>query len=161
MLWRACGYATPQPVDWTPFMLELNNRVLSYLIPEDCSCHCSSSGCLFIHAILKEGLRPRELVSRGDREFDNLGIARDLEWIRAALRALFEKHLKQNEEVYPMLSLAIIRFETFQRLELTHTCCIFDDSNSWFCLKSEDERYEIQDEERHDIEQLEGAGRRI
>ena len=70
-----------------------------------------------------------------------------------------ESFLKPHKRSYTHLPTDIIRFLTFERLKLTHTCCYLDHDGGWerrvLFRCEEDEVQEIRDEQRFLIQELE------
>ena len=109
-------------------------------IPDGCDCACSQNGCCAITTILK-----RPVLNPVTLEVYRPSFESFLPWL--------VKLLDIADDGWNFLTSSIIRFQTFERLEITHTCCVwipfsnfkaFDDSN----------RIEIQEEESVDINTL-------
>ena len=91
---------------------------------DDCSCGCSSSGCLFLHAFCKgmaKPLWPLGDYDDGELKAEKRRLMEDwpehchgaANWIRKAIQGP-EQRLLVSE---------FIRFVIFTKFDLTHTCC--------------------------------------
>ena len=116
----------------------LLEAMLSSEFYDCCLCACSSQGCTPAIMMLKKG-------NVSSLELHSFMI----EW--------FTTTLKNRHEVWQWLSQEIIRYETFEKLELTHTCCESKGLyNNLICTRHDStERKEIRDEERLLISKLE------
>ncbi|KAM0796422.1 hypothetical protein BDR22DRAFT_893275 [Usnea florida] len=120
----------------------LLEAMLSSEFYDCCLCACSSQGCTpAIMMLKKDNVSSLELHSLM------------IEW--------FTTMLENRHEVWQWLSQEIIRYETFEKLELTHTCCLIACCGgpryfNFFCTRYDSmEREEIHDEERLLISKLE------
>jgi hypothetical protein len=131
----------------------LIHQVITELTCDSCVCACSSTGCVALTQMLKA-------IPNYRRTQNSLGeaIAKS-----AAIRLDFYCWLANTVSAPGMsrISLAstIIRFETFTRMELTHTCCknvpfvyLYD---TYFTAFNEDDRREIREEQGELIDELE------
>ena len=112
---------------------------------DDCICACSSRGCLASTLMLKafEAQAPWFLGGEGSRH-----------WVTLSLGYLMTSVGPQNS-CWDWLTEEIIRFCTFQELGLRHTCCRYNPYDRRQIFKfPEDERAEIQDEDKEKIELL-------
>ena len=107
---------------------------------DDCTCACSSQGCLACTMILKSFGEPSYLDTRR---------------IRLTVGIEYLSRLVGPHDLYPdWLVKEIIRYCTFKELELRHTCCQWDSFHGLTKLESE-EQAEIRDEDHEKIELLE------
>ncbi|KAM0794384.1 hypothetical protein BDR22DRAFT_875771 [Usnea florida] len=114
---------------------------------DDCICACSSRGCLASTLMLKI-FEKRALSSPHNVDMRDC-LARSIECLMIFVGP-------QNSS-WDWLAKEIIRFRTFHELELRHTCCWFSDfgRNMRLVKFEEEERVEIQDEDKEKIELLE------
>ena len=107
-----------------------------------CLCACSSQGCTPATMLLKGCQRGVSMLGLEPISSTHLRI---FEWMNGLMG--------HRHGVWQRFSQELIRYETFEMLELTHTCCTFngrgDDVNDSTELK------EIRDEERFLISKLE------
>ena len=110
---------------------------LGYLVSlefyDSCLCACSNQGCTPAIMMLKH----RSI------------------FLRLLMIEYFTTLLEKRHEVWQRLSQELIRYETFEKLELTHTCCMeFSDGIPICGPHISTEHKEIQDEERLLIRKL-------
>jgi hypothetical protein len=109
---------------------------------DDCCCPCSSNGCSGLTAFLR-GMFP----TWPDKDLDEL-ITR----VAIVIETLASSHVLPNQERFiDLIAPCVLRFVTFRRLDISHTC-IHDHYGGY----DEEEIEEIQDEERSSILELEG-----
>ena len=113
---------------------------------DDCICACSSRGCLASTMMLKgfEYSLFWFLEEQGARD-----------WF-VVISEYLMKFVGLESSCWDLLAKEIIRVRTFQELELRHTCCSCSNGIPRQILKfEEDERAEIQDEDKDKIALLE------
>ena len=121
--------------------------ILSDGSSDDCICACSSRGCLASTLMLKafERWAPRFLL---DEQGARASAALPLEYLMNLAGP--------QSSCWDWLAKEIIRVRTFQELELRHTCCFDSEEGPMRIVKfEEEERAEIQDEDKDKIELLE------
>ena len=113
---------------------------------DDCICACSSRGCL-AYTLMFKG--PEKIASW----FLEGHSLRD--WLLLYSEYLM-KFVGLESSCWDWLAKETIRLRTFQELELRHTCCFIQNEISGRIVKfEEEERAEIQDEDKEKIELLE------
>jgi hypothetical protein len=131
-------------VDWDSTMeMELRyllTEVVDERTPDDCRCACSLDCCRAITAMLKE--IARVCSKKPGRALYDYTI-----WLVNLLDIA--------NDGWSFFSANIIRFLTFERLELTHTCCAWQGRlNNYFAIFNDNDRIEIQEEESVDLNEL-------
>lgn len=111
---------------------------------DGCLCACSAHGCAPATMMLKTPTN----FNRGAEINPTYSIGRL--WL---IESIYY-HMGAQFRVWPWLSREIIRVETFERLELTHTCCEGSSVFDWvpYCIDQDIE--EIQEEEHFLIDRL-------
>ena len=123
----------------------LLGKLFSSNVYDSCVCACSSHGCIPAIRLLRS-------ISVKFRRYVPLPIDTRLSW----MIKWFSTFLGDSHEVWQWLSQEIIRFETFKKLDLTHTCCEKVYYVIFICTRHDrTEREEIRDEERFLISKLE------
>lgn len=121
-------------------------RLISRKTYDGCLCACSVHGCAPAITMLK-GLLPLFFdLDIEDRPLLRKGRLWVIEWMR--------HHWGVQFKGLPWLSQEIMRFETFERLGLTHTCCKLK-GRDWLPNFAHQCVDEIHDEERYLIDKLE------
>ena len=110
---------------------------------DNCSCACSSRGCLASTMMLKRMLHFEDDHLVPEKEF--------FDWSLHATEFLIDLIGPQNA-CWEWLAAEIVRFHTFRKLELRHTCCEWHNDEPVTELEQE-EMEEIRDED-HDRIQL-------
>ena len=118
--------------------------ILADVACDDCVCACSSHGCLASTMMLK---------SFHKAEVYDLNDLCAHEWSPLAVQSLIDVLGPQNP-CWIWLAKGVIRFRTFQELQLRHTCCRW---KYWGRMKrlEPEEVAEIRDEDHEKIELLE------
>lgn len=80
-----------------------------------CTCACSNHGCVPATTLLKQIHFPRENGRGRDQEAETEVRVQVLDWMMNIIGS--------EPENWTWLAPEAIRFETFRRLELSHTCC--------------------------------------
>ena len=132
--------------------LLLLGKLFSSKLYDSCTCACSSRGCTPATTLLRSISMEHRINALYQCKSDPLLSTDTQLW----LIEWFSMLLGDRHEVWQWLSHEMIRHETFEKLELTHTCC---DKNIipgliWTRHDST-ERKEIHDEERFLISELE------
>lgn len=122
----------------------LLGEMLSLKIYDACLCACSSHGCTPATMVLK-GIKA-VLQGYWIKKPPGEGRLWVIEWV--------ERLLNDRYEVWQWLSGEIIRYETFEALGLTHTCCKIDVWDTMPTLNDSVDCEEIRDEERLLISKL-------
>lgn len=127
----------------TRFRLQcLLTQITSEKATDDCKCACSFGGCTAITVMLK---------ALGE---DASGRYR-LKQLNFSYVSWFIDLLDSSIGGWNFIKASVIRFLTFDCLELTHTCCEWQgDEEYYFATFDEDDRIEIHEEENEDIETL-------
>ncbi|KAH9215897.1 hypothetical protein DL95DRAFT_460743 [Leptodontidium sp. 2 PMI_412] len=131
-----------------------------------CQCACSFSdfACLPTVILLRSMGQLKASTDEGDRgENENDAKNKQAEETRQFLRKFTVNWLCERLELKGesrFVAVSILRFLTFEKLELRHTCCILDDGDMFheqatFTRRDEEEVREIRDEYREGIAQLE------
>lgn len=121
-------------------LVSLLKKVITERASDDCECSCSLDGCYAITAMMKESVRRYSEWDSQVHEF--------ITWLVNLLDIA--------NDGWSFIPANIIRFLTFERLELTHTCCVWQDGEpSYFAILDGDDRIEIQEEESADLSVLE------
>lgn len=122
----------------------LLGEMLSLKIYDACLCACSSHGCTPATMVLKgtKAVLQGYWIKKPPRE----GRLWVIEWV--------ERLLNDRYEVWQWLSGEIIRYETFEALGLTHTCCKVYVLDTIPMLNDSVDCEEIRDEERLLIRKL-------
>ncbi|KAI8933484.1 hypothetical protein NX059_009222 [Plenodomus lindquistii] len=112
------------------------DEVITSFGRDKCVCKCSNEGCLAVGCVASRS----SMSSWESRE--------------TALKLVCSK-VDRNQDLAG-ISAAVLRVLTFEELSLTHTCCYRIQKEIWgdFTRPTEEERREIQDIEREDIELL-------
>ena len=108
---------------------------------DDCKCACSSQGCLPATIILKSFMEDQEYIP----------VPRT--WLFLATKLSIDL-VGPNDPCPDRLFRETIRFQTFTKLELRHTCCERH-FRSGFTRRDPEEQAEIRDEDHEKIELLE------
>lgn len=120
----------------------LLTKVVGERTPDDCKCACSINGCHALTSMLKEWKRYQMFQKRDGNPYH--------------FTILLINMLDIANDEWSFLPATILRFLTFERLELTHTCCVYkrywDDG---FAVFDDGDRIEIQEEESADLNELE------
>jgi hypothetical protein len=114
---------------------------------DECVCSCSSRGCLPVTTLFKN-------MMQWNGQDQNISAMRN-----SVIEAL-SSHEEIRSEHLSWLALAIIRFETFERLEITHACCFTKHpfrgvTLDEFVSRETDEVEDIRDEQRYNLSLLE------
>lgn len=138
----------------------LQIHILTDDLPDSCDCGCSAMGCrgytMFAKTVVGY-IQPS--LSRATIEIRERSRERLLQ-VPPALPRL----LDGDSPSLAWLPLEMIRFNTFEKLDLRHTCCQFNDWNdfndveeaSLICEPYDDEEiHEIQEEQAEELEKLE------
>lgn len=134
----------------------LIGEVLAEPTRDRCNCACSTNGCIAFLQFWKDGrLRIRRHQEQDD---SNHRGGQDQYSQTQAIR--FLRWLDDNTclaiDDWHSLSSAILRLLTFQELQLTHTCCVYEHHfYGGFHQFPTNDREEIQEEEEKTIQQLE------
>ncbi|KAI0551720.1 hypothetical protein F4679DRAFT_537760 [Xylaria curta] len=91
----------------------LIEKLLQVRVSDTCSCQCSMGGCTPFKAFLdcrRSGADPYPVYIR---------TSEDRAWMCVNFIKIFQAHLRQDHLIM------LVRFLTFDALELTHTCCFF------------------------------------
>ena len=118
-------------------------RVLSERLPDSCKCACSTIGCRAFTMAVKPSVPKAEKSL-----FYSIKYAR--EEILHISQAIAE-YLNIDQPSLAWLRREMIRFNTFEHLDLPHTCCEFKTSPDRFLRSVICERYD--DEEVHQIQE--------
>lgn len=120
----------------------LPSTITSDTSPNDCVCACSSQGCLASTMMLKT-LGKKDMSDEAARAWFGLvtGYLIDL--------------VGPPDSCWDRLAQDIIRFRTFQELELRHTRCRWSIASGIMTELESEERMEIRDEDHEKIELLE------
>ena len=131
----------------------LLGKLLSVKLYDNCVCACSNQGCTPITMLLKN---MSLWTSKWEPPIGQSSLLILLDY-RAWLTEWFTKLRVHRHKIWQWLSQEIIRYETFVKLELTHTCCKVNGSLGYHILPRYDstERKEIRHEERFLISKLE------
>ena len=130
----------------------LLGKLFSSKLYDSCICACSSHGCTPAVTLLRSIMVENQL--QADSQYNiNLRVAIDTQlW----MIGWFSTSLGDSHEAWQWLAQEIIRYETFEKLELTHTCCEKRGWHDLICTRHDStEREEIRDEERLLIGKLE------
>lgn len=122
---------------------QLLMQVVNTKTMDDCVCACSLGGCCAITAMLR--YIPFSMVFPTSSAMDESRIGFAL-WLVELLDI--------TNEGWKFVVANIIQFLTFQRLELTHTCCKYNRHTALFDIFDDDDRTEIQEEESEGLAQL-------
>ncbi|ERF73404.1 hypothetical protein EPUS_08547 [Endocarpon pusillum Z07020] len=117
---------------------DLANLLCSIFEPDICLCGCSSRGCHPATMMFKE------FVWRLDMD----GSIKHLSWIGQIMR-----QTSLIDDAPCWLPGEAIRVFTFDALSIRHTCCRYD--GLWICLREEEEREELREEDRFRLQLLE------
>lgn len=113
-----------------------------------CICGCSRNSCTALIQMLKSSLVSGEV---GDKKTPPKTSYHN--------RCQFYSWANIEERIslglWDGFFLTIIRFETFTALELTHTCCTYQQGSSYFARYGEEDCAEIREEEDEDLQMLE------
>lgn len=124
----------------------LLTKVVAERTSDDCKCGCSINGCDALTSMLKERRRYQTAIYREpDQDFYQFPI-------------LLANLLNITNDGWTFFPAEILRFLTFERLEMTHTCCVYHEESwchDYFSVFDDNNRVEIQEEESADLEQLE------
>ena len=120
----------------------LVGTVLLDVLHNDCICACSSQGCLASTMMLKSSKESLWLASSRRK------------WFFVATEYLIDL-VGPSDSCPDWLAKELIRYQTFEELELRHTCC------KWYyslglIRRDVEEQAEIRDEDHEKIELLEG-----
>lgn len=131
----------------------LLTKVVDERTSDDCKCACSIHGCHTLTSMLKERRRIQRDLSR-------TGLHRELKLDQFLYQfpILLANLLNITNDGWSFFPAEILRFVTFERLEMTHTCCVYHDEmerNDYFRVFDDNARVEIQEEESADLNQLE------
>ena len=124
----------------------LLTKVVAERTSDDCKCACSINGCDALTSMLKERRRLQTASYREPNQF--------LYQFPISLANL----LNITNDGWTFFPAEILRFLTFERLEMTHTCCVYHPGpwcHDYFSVFDDNNRVEIQEEESADLEQLE------
>ena len=116
-------------------------KSLTYDVEDGCRCACSSSGCLPVTSLVNSLMRLN--YQHSPMQFRGLGATLDL--VLSALNDMEEKR---------RIMLEAIRFASFCKLDLTHSCCQYRPTKGRGRIRSL-EAQEIREEESQSISQLE------
>ena len=140
-----------------PFPKSYFTNILSDLLVDACTCQCSAGGCVpYLHLLKQFSYRylfKRVLGVPGERIFQ--------EWRLQIIICLVRFLTDQFGKAHPMWSrflAAVIRFLTFEKLELRHTCCRtlgFSEPTDIVLPEESEEIDEIHDEDKFRFELLE------
>ena len=154
------GFQHPMENTWLSGLLEepvedyllLLGRLFSSKLYDSCICACSSLGCTpaktLLHSMSVEFRKYAPSRYKSDLLLPIDCQLWMIEW--------FSPLLGDSREVWQSLSQDIIRYETFEKLELTHTCCWTIPRRGLIHTRHDStEREEVHDEERLLIGKLE------
>ena len=132
--------------------LLLLGKLFSSKLYDSCICACSSRGCAPAKTLLHSMSDELQKFAGFQQTSDPLSPIDTQLWMIEWFGTL----LGDSHEVWQWLSQEIIRYETFEKLELTHTCCEQDTIlRLIYARQDSTEREEIHDEERLLISKLE------
>ncbi|MCJ1429681.1 hypothetical protein MMC29_007596 [Sticta canariensis] len=130
----------------------LLTKVVDERTSDSCKCACSIQGCHALTSMLKERRRiQRVLIRLADEEYEHDQFLYQFPIFLASL-------LNITNDGWSFFPAEILRFLTFERLEMTHTCCFYHKEkgcNGYFDVFDDNDRVEIQEEESADLIQLE------
>lgn len=121
-------------------------KVVDERTSDDCKCACSIHGCNALTSMLKERKRRCQMFHYGktDRVLYHLSV-------------VLANLLDISNDGWSFFPAKILRFLTFERLEMTHTCCspqgIYE--TCYFAVFDDNDRIEIQEEESAGLDELE------
>lgn len=123
--------------------------ILGYPLPDCCVCACSVAGCHPYTMFMKSSLRYRRNL--------NIFCARNLALQNTEAVADL---LDVDQPSLIWLRREMLRFNTFEKLRLRHTCCFITDRNlGWQSvlveLGDEEDRHEIREEQAETVQKLE------
>lgn len=136
---RTMGLVTK---DWKKTMGLVTKRC-EITVGDGCSCSCSTRGCLPLHQLVR-------CISRTTNRPFHIKPCRCYEIKQLSLCGLLEDWLdlcNANEEQKAICYQEAVRGEVFDRLQMTHTCCVVDYVSSSITRTSEDVCNEIRTEE--------------
>jgi hypothetical protein len=110
-----------------------------------CICGCSRNGCTALIQMLKSSLVSRNTTTPPKASYHKR--------CQLYFWAKIEECIGLG--VWDVFFPTIIRFETFTALELTHTCCIYQQDAGYFAYYEEEDCAEIREEEDEDLQMLE------
>ena len=117
-------------------------QVVNETTSDDCKCACSLEGCCAITAMLKK-------------------ISNCQHMERFLFTTWLVNLLDIAKDGWNIVPANVVRILTFERLELTHTCCVWqgnqwfgDDTTRYFAAFDDGERAETQDEESENLNKL-------
>ena len=141
-------------------MFGLLEKLLTFSIQDTCTCACSESGYSVIPALMIGYLHSFNAVETGD-ESCNGRAPQSLAWIRAEFISLMREFPKLSGCINESQRwcTAIVRFWTFERLGITHVCCLSEKTFSSRGVATQSSRdptetHAIQEEESNTIAQL-------
>ena len=105
---------------------------------DNCKCACSQDACSAITTMLSRSISCLDELSRIKAVWSFV------QWLVALLDITCD--------VWTHLSASIICFMTFEKLQLTHTCCTW--GMSYFAVFDDTDSIEIQEEQSADLERL-------
>ncbi|MCJ1408801.1 hypothetical protein MMC19_002877 [Ptychographa xylographoides] len=136
-------------------------EILNDKFRDTCLCACSPGGCRSITAILKSAIpRHNEYYSlypepfsrsKNDRLLSAESFKSMIEWFFVSQLKLFEDDGAPSDTLFS----EYIRWKTFDKLELRHTCCRKEQYGYRVCVPSLEEIEEIREEDRDLLEKLE------
>ena len=154
------GFKPPMENTWLSRILErpaedyllLLGKLFASKLYDSCICACSSHGCTpaitLLHSMSVEFRKYAPSQFKSDLLLPIDTRLWMIEWFRTLLGG--------SHEAWQSLSQDIIRYETFEKLELTHTCCETVPRRGLINTRYDStEREEIHDEERLLIDKLE------
>ena len=126
--------------------------VLTDILPDSCSCACSIKGCRAYTMLIKTPTRDaRKSIS----PWHFRPVRRAVFYMTQVLAQL----LSINQPSFAWLRREMIRFNTFEKLKLRHTCCMMgdlDSENEVIVVPYDDEEaLEIKEEQKEQLEKLE------
>ncbi|OCT45669.1 hypothetical protein CLCR_01581 [Cladophialophora carrionii] len=117
-------------------------------VPDDCICACSSHGCAALTVMLKGG-EDREHEAK--TTFPDAFTGPRRHFVNYLIRWLD----RAKTDMWEGFTTDVIRFMTFQRLLLTHTCCTWQEEYDDFVIFDDEDGDNIREEESEDLAQLE------
>lgn len=132
----------------------LHRQVLSNALPDCCNCACSTAGCMPYTMMVKYPVTKARRYSY----YSNIEVRKAILQMSQALA----QYLDIDQPSLAWLRREMIRFNTFERLELRHTCCEMDYfydrdyANEVIYEPYDDEEiHEINNEQAEQLERLE------
>ena len=140
---------------WTRFLSKQARRLIAHVLtdplPDCCNCACSAAGCRAYTTMAKSLVSWHNLFG-----IKSVRILEVLLQVSQTLAQVF----KSEQSKLAWLRREIIRFNTFQKLDLRHTCCsgrnVSGPNMYVICDRYDDEEiHEIQEEQAEQLEKLE------